>query len=53
MRSRSQRVAKSFFFSLSLSLSLGGSNFFFEGKTLPEKILVCLVVLFIATTFGT
>ena len=37
MRSRSQRVAKSFYLSLSLSLSLGGSNLFFEGKTLREK----------------
>ena len=39
MRSRSQRVAKSFFFSLSLSLSLslGGSNLFFEGKNASGK----------------
>ena len=41
MRSRSQRVAKSFFLSLSLSLSLGGSNLFFEGKNASrEKILM-------------
>jgi len=43
MRSRSQRVAKSFFLSLSLSLSLGGSNLFFKGKNASGKILMCLI----------
>ena len=34
-----------FFLSLSLSLSLGGSNLFFEGKNASEKILMCLLVM--------